>query len=219
MKQFFAMIILWFKRVARATMFPHEMNLVCRSSMSIQVIRVNKVPIFTRTWFVETWNWLVRGDRSHYGVVSRNLVTTDGVRYITDAIAAAVNPVTEVTALAAKLKYIVWGTGTDAETVGDVMGNIALAAPVNNLANVIANGVAAVASAVSGDHAKVTFTKTLISAAGATITEAAVVAGETDAALIDNFVCFDRSLFGAGVVLGAGDGIALTYVWTLHAGG
>lgn len=211
MKKIFAMIVLWLQRVYRATFFPHEMNVVFRSTSRIKIHRANPIKIFSLKWFREgdclreVINALFRFDRFDYGVVSRKMVTTQGVRWLADLIAA------DGTAAIGTLIYHNWGTGTNAEAVTDTTLQTPTAPTTNGGAGNIAG--TSVSSTV-GSNAKYTSVATIVATVARAITEIGISYKD----LTEDGGIFDRSVFAAKNVVN-GDSITHTYELTINSGG
>lgn len=141
------------------------------------------------------------GVLTHYGIVSRKVVTTAGVNFIVSAFQGTVEP--EI------LRYHGLGTGTTAEAIGDTALVTELTTEYNP------NSTRATGSLTQGATANIfrsIGTNTLDSGTPA-VTEHGIFSAASGGTLLD------RSVFSAINLVGAsGDGLQSTYDLTFTAG-
>mgnify|MGYP005844759595 CR=1 FL=1 len=141
------------------------------------------------------------GRREPLGVVSRRVVTNNGVAYIVDGFQNLVE--------LENMKYHGLGTGTNAESQADSALQSELTTQYNP------NNTRATGTTEEGSSANIYKT-----VATNTLDEAAAVTehGIFSQAATGGGVLLDRSVFSV-VNLAAGDGLQSTYQWTANAGG
>lgn len=181
------------------------------SSMSLKVIRSGKRKVTLREWFVEMRNLILRGDRQDYGVVSRKVVTTEGVRMLADLIANDSNSVLGAVPTPGAINAHYWGIGTAAEAVGNTWSTMSSNAPTDGIENA-ASGTHV--SGTSSTNATYTSVATITATEGAAITEHAIGHRKGDDSAL---ALLDRHKFDAINVV-TNDSIQFTYVLTLNAG-
>jgi hypothetical protein len=199
------------KRLWRAFRYPHETNIVMSCALGIKVNRATPTKRFSKNWFQEGWNLFIRGNRFDYGIVSRNLITKEGVRWLADLIAGDSNSLLNGVPAVSNLKYHAWGTGTAAEAVTD-SALAAEAAPTASDQAIAGTHV----SATSGNNATFTSVGTITAISTLAITEHAIMDASQQG--VNDEVYFDRSVFSAVNVV-SGDSITFTYTLTINSGG
>lgn len=192
------------KRTALAVMSPTEG--VCFAQSSLSIVHnpgVGRTYSF-RDKLIHAKNFMLRGDCFDFGVVSRRLVTTDGVTYMASAFAAGPG--------VSLMKYHGVGLGTGAESVADAAATFTSLQGSNGSSTGVTGSQA---HGLSSANATYTTVATVLFNAGLAITEHGIFASST----LDEFAALlDRSKFAAINVV-SGDSITITYVLTLNSGG
>jgi hypothetical protein len=195
---------------------PKEGMVTVRSELRMKIHRANKNrKMSLREKLEELINFLFRGNRDDYGVVSRRCVTKLGVANYLNYLIATTAELFGVASGRAILKYHVWGTGTTAESVEDATpaGDMTL---VPSQAGGVYVTVGTITQGGSGNNGTVTSVATLIAQGNVAITEHAILLENNVQADYEDI--FDRSLFAAKNLI-LNDSIEFTYVLTLQSGG
>lgn len=168
-------------------------ELSLKDRAGLRLVKFLKLPMFAGISELQATILRADGSREELGVISRRVVTTAGVNYLASAFNGGTTPT--------NMKYHGYGTGTNAEAIGDTAlqtevetrdGTGAQSNPSANLYRTVGIPAAATAPRV--------------------ITEHGIFSASTTGTL------WDRSVFSA-INLAIGDSIQFTYTLTLTAGG
>lgn len=189
------------------------------SSLSVRVNRVNDRKRTFREWTREMINLIKRGDENDYGIVSRKMVTTIGVRALADCMANDSNSRLSEVPVRGSLSYHAWGTGTGAEAKSDT--TLTFAAPCVEGADYEKGVSGTHVSATSGVDATLESIATITATDSYAITEHGLYWQRGTPVILfedsSQVVLFDRSKFDP-INLIAGDSIQFTYTLTIYAG-
>jgi hypothetical protein len=196
-----------------------ESLLTATASLHVRAIHNVKPKLSFRDSLQEFVNWLIRGDRLDYGVVSRKCVTTAGVRVLMDCLANTSNSVLGEVPTLGMLKYHFWGTGTGAESVNDTFSAGSMGDTLQSPTGPLDHGqVGTIVSATVGANATLTSVATIIAGGSLAITEHAIAWQRATPSDAEYAVLFDRTLFSVKNVT-TGNGLQFTYVLTMNSGG
>jgi hypothetical protein len=167
-----------------------RLGLVGRGLSKVALARALKLPHFHGALYLTVWR---DGEPTDLGLASLRLVTTAGVKYLTDDMAA----------------------GTNAEAVADTALQTELTTQYST-DNVRPTG--SQASATAGANATYTTVGTITVDAAVAATEHGILSQAAVAAASAANTLLDRSVFSV-VNLASGDSLQGTYVFTINSGG
>jgi hypothetical protein len=182
-----------------------RLGLVGRGLSKVALARALKLPHFHGALYLTVWR---DGEPTDLGLASLRLVTTAGVKYLTDDMAAGAND-------SSNFKFHALGTGTNAEAVADTALQTELTTQYST-DNVRPTG--SQASATAGANATYTTVGTITVDAAVAATEHGILSQAAVAAASAANTLLDRSVFSV-VNLASGDSLQGTYVFTINSGG